>query len=55
MKAWGKEPMKEPLERLGHRVSVNRMGLKANAAERMPDGRWAGAADPRSPGVSLQE
>ena len=49
------EAMKEPLERLGHRVSVNRMGLKANAAERMPDGRWAGAADPRSPGVSLQE
>jgi gamma-glutamyltranspeptidase/glutathione hydrolase len=31
------------------------MGLKANAAEKMPDGHWVGAADPRSPGVSLQE
>ena len=49
------EAMKAPLEKLGHRVSVNRMGLKANAAERMADGRWVGAADPRSPGVSLQE
>ncbi|WP_298398219.1 gamma-glutamyltransferase [Sphingobium sp.] len=49
------EAMKAPLEKLGHRVSVNRMGLKANAAERLPDGRWQGAADPRSPGVSLQE
>ncbi|MDO7834186.1 gamma-glutamyltransferase [Sphingobium sp. HBC34] len=49
------EAMKAPLEKLGHRVSVNRMGLKANAAERTEDGRWVGAADPRSPGVSLQE
>ncbi|NWK96729.1 gamma-glutamyltransferase [Sphingobium lactosutens] len=49
------EAMKAPLEKLGHRVTVNRLGLKANAAERMPDGRWVGAADPRSPGVSLQE
>ena len=49
------EAMKAPLEKLGHRVSVNRMGLKANAAERLPDGHWQGAADPRSPGVSLQE
>lgn len=49
------EAMKGPLEKLGHRVSVNRMGLKANAAERLPDGHWQGAADPRSPGVSLQE
>ena len=47
--------MKVPLEKLGHRVSINRMGLKANAAERLPDGHWVGAADPRSPGVSLQE
>jgi gamma-glutamyltranspeptidase/glutathione hydrolase len=36
-------------------VTVSRLGLKANAAERMADGRWVGAADPRSPGVSLQE
>lgn len=49
------EAMKVPLEKLGHRVSINRMGLKANAAERLPDGHWVGAADPRSPGVSLQE
>ena len=49
------EAMKAPLEKLGHRVSLSRMGLKANAAERLPDGRWQGAADPRSPGVSLQE
>ncbi|HAF41220.1 MAG TPA: gamma-glutamyltransferase [Sphingobium sp.] len=49
------EAMKAPLEKLGHRVTVSRLGLKANAAERMADGRWVGAADPRSPGVSLQE
>jgi gamma-glutamyltranspeptidase / glutathione hydrolase len=49
------EPLKAPLEKLGHSVSVAKMGLKANAAERLPDGRWVGAADPRSPGVSLQE
>lgn len=47
--------MKAPLERLGHHVTLSRFGLKANAAERLPDGRWQGAADPRSPGVSLQE
>ena len=29
--------------------------LKMNAAERTADGHWIGAADPRSPGVSLQE
>ncbi|MGC4252263.1 MAG: gamma-glutamyltransferase [Sphingobium sp.] len=49
------EAMKAPLERLGHRVTISRLGLKANAAERLPDGHWTGAADPRSPGVSLQE
>lgn len=49
------EAMKEPLEKLGHKVSVSRFGLKANAAERTADGHWLGAADPRSPGVSLQE
>ncbi|EXS71651.1 gamma-glutamyltranspeptidase [Sphingobium sp. Ant17] len=38
------EAMKAPLEKLGHRVSLSRMGLKANAAERLPDGRWQGAA-----------
>ncbi|EZP72093.1 Gamma-glutamyltranspeptidase [Sphingomonas paucimobilis] len=49
------EAMKAPLERLGHKVTVAPMGLKANAAERGSDGHWTGAADPRSPGVSLQE
>ena len=49
------EAMKGPLEKLGHAVTVTRLGLKANAAESLPDGRWVGAADPRSPGVSLQE
>ena len=49
------EKIKAPLEALGHRVTIAPMGLKANAAERTPDGHWQGAADPRSPGVSLQE
>jgi gamma-glutamyltranspeptidase/glutathione hydrolase len=49
------EAMKTPLERLGHKVSISRFGLKANAAERKADGHWVGGADPRSPGVSLQE
>lgn len=47
--------LKEPLEKLGHSVSVAPLGLKANAAERLPDGRWRGAADPRSVGVALTE
>ena len=49
------ETMKPALEKLGHRVVVGRMRLKANAAERLPDGTWQGAADPRSPGVALAE
>ncbi|WP_445326767.1 gamma-glutamyltransferase [Sphingobium sp. AN558] len=49
------EALKTPLETLGHQVTIKRLGLKANAAERTADGRWIGAADPRSPGVSLQE
>lgn len=49
------EAMKPALEKLGHTVVIGRLGLKANAAERMPDGHWIGAADPRSPGKSLQE
>ncbi|UXC90014.1 gamma-glutamyltransferase [Sphingobium sp. RSMS] len=49
------EGMKAPLEKLGHKVSVSRFGLKTNAAERTADGHWVGGADPRSPGVSLQE
>jgi gamma-glutamyltranspeptidase/glutathione hydrolase len=49
------EAMKPALEKLGHTVVIGRLGLKANAAERLLDGRWVGAADPRSPGKSLQE
>lgn len=49
------EAMQAPLEKMGHKVSIGRFGLKANAAERRADGHWVGAADPRSPGVSLQE
>jgi len=49
------EAMQAPLEKLGHKVTLQKMGLKANGAERLPDGRWQGGADPRSPGVSLQE
>jgi len=49
------EKMKAPLEAWGHKVTIAPMGLKANAAERTSDGHWQGAADPRSPGVSLQE
>ena len=48
------EPMKAALEKLGHVVSVSKLGLKANAAELTPTG-WVGAADPRSVGVALSE
>lgn len=37
------------LEKLGQKVKVAPLGLKANAAEWTPQG-WVGAADPRSPG-----
>src|SRR3546814_21163575 len=50
---WG-ESMKPALERLGHKVTSGKLGLKANAAEWVGD-RWEGAADPRSPGVALAE
>ncbi len=48
------EPMKADLEKLGHIVTVSKLGLKANAAELTPTG-WVGAADPRSVGVALSE
>lgn len=44
-----------PLEAMGQKVTVASLGLKANAAEKLADGRWVGAADPRSPGTSLQQ
>ena len=45
-------PMKPALEALGNKVSVGKLGLKANAAERTPTG-WVGAADPRSVGTAI--
>lgn len=49
------EAMKPALEAMGHHVAPLSAYLKANAAERMPDGTWRGAADPRSVGVALTE
>ena len=46
--------MKPALEKLGHRVTIGKLGLKANAVERTPRG-WVGAADPRSVGTALSE
>jgi gamma-glutamyltranspeptidase / glutathione hydrolase len=48
------EPLKAPLESLGHTVAVAKLGLKANAAA-LENGHWVGAADPRSPGESRTE
>ena len=49
-----REPMKPALEKLGHVVTVGKLGLKANAAEKTASG-WVGAADPRSVGTALSE
>lgn len=48
------EPMKGAMEALGHKVTVAKLGLKANAAALEGD-HWVGAADPRSPGESRTE
>ncbi|MPT47609.1 MAG: gamma-glutamyltransferase [Sphingobium sp.] len=45
--------MQAGLEKLGHKVSTSTLPLKANAAERLTDGTWRGAADPRSIGLAL--
>jgi gamma-glutamyltranspeptidase/glutathione hydrolase len=42
------------LAALGERTQIAAMGLKANAIE-WRQGRWVGAADPRSEGVSIDE
>lgn len=48
--------MKPALEAMGHKVALTEsLSLKANAAQRMADGRWQGAADPRSIGLALTE
>lgn len=46
------ERMLPALEALGEHLTVAPLGLKANAIE-WRDGAWAGAADPRSEGVSM--
>ncbi|MFL6861568.1 MAG: gamma-glutamyltransferase [Allosphingosinicella sp.] len=48
------EQMAPALRALGHDVRVAPLGLKANAIERV-NGRWVGAADPRSEGVGMSE
>lgn len=48
------EAMAPALRALGQRVQVAPLGLKANAIERV-NGRWVGAADPRSEGVAMSE
>ncbi len=44
------EAMMPALQALGHRTTIVDTGYKANAIERV-DGRWIGAADPRSEGT----
>lgn len=48
------EALVPALRALGHKVQVVPLGLKANAVERV-NGRWVGAADPRSEGVGMSE
>ena len=48
-------PLKAKLEAMGHKVGFVPPGMfKANAIEQV-DGRWAGAADPRSEGAAVSE
>lgn len=48
------EALVPALEKLGQNVRVAPLGLKANAIEYV-DGKWVGAADPRSEGASVDE
>jgi len=49
------EAMIPALEALGHKgIAARRLPLKANAVE-WRDGRWIGAADPRSEGVAITQ
>ena len=47
-------PLQPALEAMGHKVSVAKLGLKANAAEKTATG-WLGAPDPRSVGTALSQ
>ena len=49
-----REAMAPAMRALGDQVTVAPLGLKANAIE-WRDGRWIGAADPRSEGVAIAE
>ncbi|ONF97503.1 gamma-glutamyltransferase family protein [Sphingomonas jeddahensis] len=46
--------MQPALEAMGHKVTVSKLGLKANAAEKTASG-WVGAPDPRSVGTALKQ
>ena len=46
------EAMLPALQALGENLKIAPLGLKANAVEYL-DGRWVGAADPRSEGVAI--
>ena len=48
------EAMAPALRALGHNVVIVEPGFKANAIERV-NGRWAGAADPRSEGAAVSQ
>jgi gamma-glutamyltranspeptidase/glutathione hydrolase len=48
------EAMVPQLQALGHKVQVREPGFKANAIEWV-NGRWAGAADPRSEGAAVSQ
>ena len=48
------EAMAPQLQSLGHQVQVRAPGFKANAIERV-NGRWVGAADPRSEGAAVAQ
>ena len=48
------EAMIPALQALGHKVEAREPGFKANAIEWV-DGRWVGAADPRSEGTAIAQ
>ncbi|THD37819.1 MAG: gamma-glutamyltransferase [Sphingomonas sp.] len=48
------EALKPAMEKLGNKVTIAKLGLKANAAA-WENGKWVGAADPRSVGVALEQ
>jgi gamma-glutamyltranspeptidase/glutathione hydrolase len=50
----GAAALQPALAALGERTQVAPLGLKANAIE-WKQGRWVGAADPRSEGVAIGE